>query len=75
MKIETALGATAAIAATALAPTAPAQRSTAGGGASTAGTTSVRAFISGDTSLQDLWEKNLGLEFEDGKPTRQGTTA
>ncbi|WP_138444140.1 hypothetical protein [Sinomonas susongensis] len=73
MKIETALGATAAIAATALAPTAPAQSSTAGSGASTAGTTTVRAFISGDTSLQDLWDH--GLELEDGKPTRQGTTA
>ncbi|WP_415856581.1 extracellular solute-binding protein [Sinomonas sp. G460-2] len=68
MKLTTALGATAAIAATALALTGCAQSSTSAASSGDAGSKTVRVFISGDTNIQNLWEKDLGPAFEKANP-------
>ncbi|WP_334172968.1 extracellular solute-binding protein [Sinomonas sp.] len=68
MKLKTALGATAAIAAMALSLTACAQSSTEGGSAADSGAKTVRVFISGDTNIQSVWEKDLAPAFEKANP-------
>jgi putative spermidine/putrescine transport system substrate-binding protein len=68
MKLTTALGATAAIAATALALTGCAQSSTTANTAGDTGAKTVKVFISGDTNIQNLWEKELGPAFEKANP-------
>lgn len=68
MKFKTAFGAGAAIAAAALALTGCAQSSTGGSSPAESGTKTVRVFISGDTNIQNLWEKDLGPAFEKANP-------
>ncbi|WP_136609373.1 extracellular solute-binding protein [Sinomonas albida] len=68
MKLTNALGVTAAIAATALALTGCAQSSTSPASTGDAATKTVRVFISGDTNIQNLWEKDLGPAFEKANP-------
>ncbi|GAA1594352.1 MULTISPECIES: extracellular solute-binding protein [Kribbella] len=69
MKFTSAVGVTAAIAAAALGLAGCAQKSTGSansGGDS--GTKTVRVFLSGDTNVQTLWEKDLAPAFEKANP-------
>ncbi|GAA3113672.1 putative spermidine/putrescine transport system substrate-binding protein [Kribbella aluminosa] len=69
MKLTSAVGVTAAIAATAIGLAGCAQKST--GSADTggdSGTKTVRVFLSGDTNVQTLWEKDLAPAFEKANP-------
>jgi putative spermidine/putrescine transport system substrate-binding protein len=68
MKLTTAFGAVAAIAAATLALTGCAQSSTAAGGAGDSGAKTVKVFISGDTNIQNLWEKDIAPAFEKANP-------
>ncbi|MDQ4504166.1 extracellular solute-binding protein [Sinomonas sp. ASV322] len=68
MKLRFALGAAAAVTATALALTGCAQSSTTAANAGDTGAKTVKVFISGDTNIQNLWEKDLGPAFEKANP-------
>ncbi|GAA2198630.1 extracellular solute-binding protein [Sinomonas flava] len=70
MKITTVLRSAAAVTALAFAVTGCAQSSTAAknNAAGDAGSKTVRVFISGDTNIQNLWEKELAPAFEKANP-------
>lgn len=70
MKFTTALRSAVAVTALAFAVSGCAQSSTAGANsaAGDAGSKTVRVFISGDTNIQRLWEKDLGPAFEKANP-------
>ncbi|AMM31558.1 Polyamine ABC transporter substrate-binding protein [Sinomonas atrocyanea] len=57
-----------AVAAAALALTGCAQSSTSAKSGGDSGSKTVRVFISGDTNIQNLWEKDLGPAFEKANP-------
>jgi putative spermidine/putrescine transport system substrate-binding protein len=70
MKFNTVLRSAAAVTALAFALTGCAQSSTAAknNAAGDAGSKTVRVFISGDTNIQNLWEKELAPAFEKANP-------
>ena len=68
MKLTSALGVTATVAAAAIGLAGCAQSSTAANTTGDSGTKTARVFISGDTNVQTLWEKDLGPAFEKANP-------
>lgn len=68
MKFTTALRSTMAVAVIGLAVTGCAKSSTATSDAGNTGTKTVKVFISGDTNIQNLWEKELAPAFEKANP-------